>query len=421
MRRKSKSLNLSMQKHITKAKLWLENNKQRKVLIIFVLLFALVGSAWVVLSRAATYSVALEAESGVIVGPATVAGSDSTASNSASVLFNTGITPPPVAGSCLTNAGANIFKVNTANGFLDYPPSGSIYDNTNVPNSRVFDATNTTWHYSLLNPNGDGSQLYSIKLWKGSGVCWAGGRVISTLADSANADWQAWHDLNGFRIGGMNNFRFENLYVSSFGDLINISDNSGILSDNVTITDTLFRHSHDDCIQNDKMASLKLVNSFLDGCYSGISARFSSSDESAGVINGSNDLLEVENTLIWMKPISPVYKGTNPGHGGFFKWENIVVDRGMKLSLKGVTLMARQDANHQSLGNEAGALLATCQNVTIIWLGSGAYPGTGWPAGCVTVVTGQAGKDLWLQKVNAWYSAHPAFADLKPADTSYFQ
>ena len=85
--------------------------------------------------------------------------------------------------------------------------------------------------------------------------------------------------------------------------------------------------------------------------------------------------------------------------------------------------MARQGSTDVGLGvDEVNSLghLKSCQNVTIIWLGAGAFPGTGWPAGCVTIVTGQAGKDLWLQRVNSWYDQHPQFKQFKHADNVFW-
>ncbi len=327
-------------------------------------------------------------------------------------------------GSCVTNAGTNRFAVNTANGFEDLPADKIIYEDTAVPNNRVYDAGSSVWRYDQLNADGNGSQLYAIKLWKGSDVCWSGGRVRSITADTANSDWQAWHDLNGFRIGGMKNFKFEGVYVRNFGDLINVSDNNGTLSDNVSVNGSILRHSHDDCIQNDKFAGMLVKDSLLDGCYSGLSARMSDADVKAGTINGSGKTFKVQDSLIWLQPMSPVFKGTNPGNGAWFKWENVAVSRGMKLSLSNVTLMARQDANHQSLGNEAGSLLSSCDRLTILWTGSGTFPGkSSWlSSGCtnLTILEGQAAKDEWIRRVDAWYNAHTQFNDLKQANSVYF-
>lgn len=385
----------------------------RETGLLVIIGFAILGLAFTLLSNAATSVVNSEAENGTVDSPASLI-TDSTASSGKAVQFKSA---PVVAPASCTST--NVIKATTANGFRDLPSSGSIYSNRSTSANLRVDASGTTWRYGLINKS-DASQIYGVMLDGGDGVCWSGGRIVATSIDKDNPIWETWHDLNGFRIGGIKNFIFENLYIRNFGDLLNISDGNGKISDGFVIRDSLLRHAHDDCLQNDKMASGKIINSFLDGCYSGISARMSSSDASGSTINGSGKLLEIENTLMWMQPMTPVYKGTNPGHGGFFKWENDILSRAMNLSLKNVVLMARQGANHQSLGNEAGSKLTRCENVTIIWLGSGSFPGTGWPSGCVTVVTGTAGRNLWLQKTAEWYASHPQFADLKPADDYYF-
>lgn len=408
----------------------------KKQLLIFAAAFAVVGGLLVWRIFAATASSSYEAEAASIAGNAKVCPSstnDTSASNNKYVVLASSTCPgdtpppPPPSGSCLTNAGSNRYAVTTANGFKDNPGeslTSRIYEDTHVPNNRKYDATGTTWHYNALT---DASKsAYGISLWEGSDVCWSGGRIIHTKPDNSTSNWEVWKRVNGFRFGGMKNLRVENLYIANFGDILNISDGSSEQkSDDVTIEDSLIRHSHDDCIQNDKFATAYLKDSLLDGCYSGISARMSSSDLSAGKVNGSSDTFYVQDSMIWMEPMTPVYKGTSPGHGGWFKWENEDLSRGMKLSLDNVTLMARQNANHQSLGNEAGNLLTHCNNVTILWAGDGDFPGrSSWQsAGCTNlkiVNKSDGAQAQWISKVNAWYAAHTQFADLKHPDSYYW-
>lgn len=379
---------------------------------------AAIGVAALIITQAASLTTSIEVESGAVLSPARII-ADNSASGAGAVMFGQSTSS---SSNCLENAGSNIFATSPANGFINNPTwaQESIYIDQAVPDNRVFNATGYSYYYGLINA-ADASQIYGVRLRQGTNVCWSGGRIISTSVDAEHPIWETWHDLNGFRFGGMPNLIIENLYVRNFGDNINISDNDGDISQNWTIRDTLLRHSHDDCIQNDKLASGKLINSFLDGCYSGISARMSSSDASGSTVDGSNNTLEIENTLLWLQPTTPVYKGDDPGHGSFFKLENDQMARGMKLSLKNVTLMAMQDSHNTTIGITEGTIVPVCQNVTIVWLGTGSFPASStFPPGCITVKTGEAGKQYWLQKVNEWYAAHPQFLDLKQLDDYYF-
>ena len=57
-----------------------------------------------------------------------------------------------------------------------------------------------------------------------------------------------------------------------------------------------------------------------------------------------------------------------------------------------------------------------CSNNTIIWLGSGSFPGT-LPStstfpGCYTILTGDEGRSFWRTAVRDWFARH---ADVDPS------
>ncbi len=403
----------------------------KKQLLVFTGVFAIVGGLLVWRIFAATASSSFEVEAASLTGNAKVcptSTNDTSASNNKYVVLASSTCPgettppPPPPGSCLQRTGVTV-KTPSQMGFKDNPTSGSIYAGS-ISSNFVLNGTGTKLTYPQIVPDVNSAQIYGFNLTGGNNVCWTGGRVVGTVKDSSiGADeWERWHDLNGFRLGGATNWTFENFYIRNFGDLVNISDNSGTPSNNVTSQDSLFQHSHDDCIQNDKWASVTVKNMFFDGCYSGISTRASGDPG----YNASANVVRIEDSLMWLEPESPTYKNKSQfGHSGFFKWEKDRPDIAPSLYLKNVTLMARKTSNDQSVGTDAAkGKITHCENVTIIWAGSGDYPErASWDGiGCtgLNIITGASAQSAWLAKVNAWYAAHTQFADLKHPDSYYW-
>jgi len=138
-------------------------------------------------------------------------------------------------------------------------------------------------------------------------------------------------------------------------------------------------------------------DSFLDGCYVGLSARPSSTDSTS---DGRNNTWTVKHTLIWLRPMPTVFKGAAPGTGGFFKWDS--TKRSPKLVLKDVVLRADQLPNHGTLATPAAdGYSVSCSNVTLVWLGRGPSPVSDR---CYKVTTD---KRVWDDAVAAWRAKHP--------------
>ena len=98
-----------------------------------------------------------------------------------------------------------------------------------------------------------------------------------------------------------------------------------------------------------------------------------------------------------------VYKGTAPGHAGFFKWNE--TGRSPKLSLIGNVFRVDQKQNHGTLGLPVGYEVS-CANNTIVWLGTGTFPGAAsWLAKCpdTRIVTTRA---TWDDAVALWTAVH---------------
>lgn len=104
------------------------------------------------------------------------------------------------------------------------------------------------------------------------------------------------------------------------------------------------------------------------------------------------------------------------GHGNLFKYDKNDLDRNVHFVIKNsVFLLPHENVPAEKLSFPPEELIDELSNVTVIWLGSGSFPGdlptSKFPNG-VTVLTGQAGLDFWKEKVTDWHQRHP---DVDPA------
>lgn len=253
------------------------------------------------------------------------------------------------------------------------------FTSTLAANEHV-NATNATW---------TGTTSYPAYFDSTADSCWDGGRIKGTF--SATTSWNTFHGNNGFGVSG-SNFTLNGVRIFNYGDGIRIRDNA----DGFKINDAYLGYIHDDCIENDRLVNGTITNSYLDGCYVGISARRSAGDTQ----EGQDNTVTIRNSLIRLQAMPTVYSGDAGGHGGFFKWdENAPVSP--KLDISNTIFRADQDTNHGSLSLPAGYPV-TCSNNTMVWLGTGSFPGS-LPS-CFTVTTDRS---VWDSAARAWDVAHP--------------
>ena len=147
-----------------------------------------------------------------------------------------------------------------------------------------------------------------------------------------------------------------------------------------------------DCIESDDLEGGVIEDSLLDGCYVTFAAR----PRQRAKIDGSQNTWVIRDTLARLRPQSGVFKGTSPGHGGFFKWDPLAPKLEIHDSIFGVD----QLPNHNDLGIPDGKL-TSCSNNTVVWLGSGAYPDP-LPT-CFTITTDVS---VWDNAVQNWKTNH---------------
>ena len=262
------------------------------------------------------------------------------------------------------------------------------------------------------------------------GMCWAGGYVRSTRAvDASWAEHKANDDpddpsrnsaaISNASVGGI----VTGMHVANVADAFR----------NYETQDWLVQHSwaeyvRDDAIENDDLRRGRVHDVLLDGVYSGFSARPASLDDE---VEADGNVVTLERVLLRMEAQPYPYQwrerggninadgepwregdGVPYGHGNVFKIEDHdVPGRNVRWALRDLTLMAtHRIGDARKLDFPPDELLEDCSGVTVIWTGGGHYPGElpgeKFPD-CVSVVTGEAGRALWAERVDDWHRRHP--------------
>lgn len=282
------------------------------------------------------------------------------------------------------------------------------YSNTSLlPNTRL-DARGRQWRVPIATNQ-------AVRIAGGPDVCFYGGEILGSF--SPNTSWATMHDKYGLLVRASNSIgaahtRVTKTRVFNYGDGLAF-DAAG--DQNWEVRDALVRYSRDDGIENDFYCNGLLLDSFLDGCYDGISSR-----EYTSVADGSGNLVRIERSLIRLQAMDSVYSGLVPNHNAFWKWHA----RGPKIALRDVTFRADSPSKE---GNGAGMWMAPppgklveSANNVMVWLGDGPFPEL-LPNG-FTLLTGQEGLDHWDSVVSAWEIGHPTtLPDIQSPAVSLFR
>ena len=234
-----------------------------------------------------------------------------------------------------------------------------------------------------------------VTLQNGADVTWTGGVLQGTLP--GDSSWDEWHSSYGMYIKNVPNIVIEGLRVQGVGDGIRFRDNTP----SWVLRDCYFKNTGDDAVENDSVYSGLVDDCLFDGTYVGFSARLSSSDE--GRFDGSDNVWTVQNTLMWLRPQEGVYKGSSPGHGGFFKWDGDGYSP--KLILRNNVFRVDQLPNHNTLSLNPQGNVIESENNVIVWLGEGEYPEPipdGW--------TLTSDIKVWEEARADWLARHPDVA-----------
>lgn len=273
--------------------------------------------------------------------------------------------------------------------------------------SRIFDP-DTTVEASSAIWNSVGNFPVTVG---GTGLCFHGGRIFGGYA--ATTSWTVTHPTAAFSLkDGSTRANINSLYAEGIGDGIKIrlGENSGQagIAEPTLITGVHLHDLRDDCIESDWQNGIILSDSLLDGCY----VTFATQKRNSDSINGSANVWDIRNNLVYLRDQVGVYSGNSPGHGMFFKWDTT------SPKIKLYNNIFRVDSNvsfsnrqfHFNQDNK----LAECGNNIMIYLGSGSIPWYGEIApkdpvtnqNCFTEKNGQIGKEYWDSHVALWRQSH---------------
>lgn len=244
--------------------------------------------------------------------------------------------------------------------------------------------------------------------WNPSGsdnVCLVGGQWIGQADRSM--EWQqnkkTW-DGSAVRVAHLvGQFIYENVQIDNSHDGImlprtpDLPDTAeGIVRGSIVL------YNRDDCIESDGQAAVTVDDSYFE-----CNMFFSMRNKNTGGKNGSHSHLVVRNSLIYLKcmPDDRTSVAQCPGSqdavGQLLKLG--ASSEGLPIHFKDVIIRVDSVSKNGSSAmafNQYGN--ATYDNVTVVWLGDGPWPGPDMPAG-VTVTTDMS---VWNDNRNAWFAAH---------------
>lgn len=291
--------------------------------------------------------------------------------------------PPPPGTTCLAQTGPTI----TVSG------NQTTWGNTSMAASTKVDASAALFNGGANTP---------VRIGGGTGICFFAGVIHGALPPSTT--WQRMHDTYAMVVGTASGLTIENTRIFDYGDGPTF-DKQG--DANWTVRGMYLKYMRDDCIENDFLNGGLIEDSFLDGCYDGVSSK-----DYAGAQDGSNNVVVVRNSLIRLQAMDQAYGGTVPNHNAFWKWDGAIAP---KVALYNTVF--RADARSRE-GNGAGMYmapppgkLADCENNVMVWLGSGSFPET-LPTTfngkqCFRLLTGAEGLQYWNDAAAQWKANHP--------------
>jgi hypothetical protein len=276
-----------------------------------------------------------------------------------------------------------------------------------VADGRTYDLRRAT---IVGYPNASRYALLFGKQGPGAGTCVLGGRIVGQQSRAFS-----WHTMKQRLDGDGLNFRSQGGIVDGIR-IDNVEDGIGTIGGDpagITIQNVYLTYIRDDCIENDAIVALRVQDSLLDGCFNGVSERPGSGGSPPPPSPG--EALTLDGVLMRLRPMP--YDRTRAlcaqtaadglGSGGFFKWSRDA----NRLVVRDTVLLAERGS--VNCGASMSFPDGVYENVTLVWLGEGSYPGRLPPSG-VTVTTDRR---IWDQARARWLARHgyPATGGLVPS------
>lgn len=291
--------------------------------------------------------------------------------------------PPLSTQQCLERSTTTVLDPTYATQFRVSSPSSD----------WTWDARNTT---STAYPLGS---VYPFSIGKSSGApraCWLGGKVVGQQSRTLTWDeMKNQYDGDGLRIASNDWYVVDGLRVDNVEDGIEPHGPDGAPnnSDGVVIRNAYMQYIRDDCIENDTFASGIIRDSLFDGCNTGISEQ----PDASIVPSPPDETFTLENVLLRLQAL-PGPRGSNDpnvtGHGQLFKW----YPGANSLVVRNSVFLVEKIPNGGDTSFPPGTV---AENVTVVWLGGGPFPGT-VPTG-VTITTDRS---IWDTARADWLARH---------------
>lgn len=306
-------------------------------------------------------------------GHATITATSEGQSGTASIT----VTAPPTGPSACGQAGASVITLSGSQG---------VFDRRSLASGTLIDARSAWWLDAGNVP---------VRFGSGSEICLEGALIQGTYSDST--PWSTMHDTYAIQPFGPRAV-VQGVRVHNYGDGVFLQSGAEWW----TIRGSWFSFVRDDCIQNDYLYNGLVEDALYDGCYVFYSARRSGFSPDA---DGSNNVVTFHNVLARLQPMPTVWgSDPPPGHGGFWKLDQDGVSP--KIALENVIFRADQDSHLGHYMIPPADKLVRCENVTMVWLGDGAFPEP--VPSCFTLTRDRA---IWDNAVSAWRAAHPEVRD----------
>jgi hypothetical protein len=242
-------------------------------------------------------------------------------------------------------------------------------------------------------------------------MCFSGGVIIGTQPE--NATWgETKRQGGGYAIS-----------INGKGAIVERvrihNHHDGLVpyrSDGFVLRDSWMSYMRDDCIENDGHAEGTVQGNLFDGCYVFYSGTNGVLDGAVGA--GADGSVRIEGNLIRMQNMpgpyvrrQPLGDRTSSGYGEVIKTRG-GDDRVPNLVMRHNVLAFDEPPGGRKLQtkfNGRHVRIVDCANNTILWLGSGPFPGD-LPAGredCFTVISGSDAQERWETLRQQWIDAHP--------------
>jgi hypothetical protein len=307
------------------------------------------------------------------VSPTGPAGRSGTASTAAS------------AAACLSRGGARVTRVE---GTLQ------TYRVESVPGQRTYDLRRAR---IVGYPAARQYPVMFGKYGPGDATCVVGGEILGQQSRALS-----WHTMKQELDGDGLNFRSQGGIVDGIR-IDNVEDGIATMGGDpvgITIRNAYLSYVRDDCIENDAIVNVTVHDSLLDGCFNGVSERRGGSPPAPP----PGEALTLDGVLIRLRPMP--YDRTRAqcqgnaadglGSSGFFKWSGYA----NRPVVRDTVLLAERGS--VNCGASMRLPDGVYEDVTLVWLGRGDYPGGRVPRG----VTVTRDRRVWDEARESWLARH---------------